>query len=129
MVGPAKAWHNGNAQPLPRIVFELILEQPVHASWRLRKFCPTRNCAQPHHHKLSTVVPLDGSSMEPLPPRAFAAEISFDMDEFDVEGAIDTVLSRDDGRELDPASLHALYPVYSEEEFAAALAEIRAQRL
>lgn len=129
--GPRLTHHDGRAQPLVRVLFELILGEPMHPTWRLRRLCANLDCCQPHHFEPEMIFRTDGRQTEPLPPRALIPRDFMVLEQqSDPEEVVDTVLMYEDGRTLTPEQLvERCGGAYSADEFITALARIRAEGL
>lgn len=118
--GPRTVWHDKAPTPPMRVLFELMFDQPMHASWRLLRLCPTRHCCQPAHWGLKLI---RGPDMAPLPVKLdhlLEAELTLD-------DVIDMILMVD-GRQGDPTALAERFDV-SVDLINQALAQIREEGL
>lgn len=124
--------HEGRMQTTIRVIFELIYEQPMHKSWKLRRVCHNPDCLNPHHWQPEMIFRVDGTTTVPLPPRTYEIRgiVSFADLPTDPEDVIDTVLGIEDGRRMTPDELEDYTKgLYTAEEFATALIRIRAEGL
>lgn len=84
--------HGASTTTTARAMVEGALGEPLSPNWRLRKLCPSPDCAQPNHYTLEA---LQRPPFSPLPARLFRAEIdafvsAADPDD-DVLGAIESL--------------------------------------
>ena len=91
--GRKKFWHDGQARDVPKILAELSLGRPLHASWRLQRLCPNADCVQLAHYRVQQVWRVN---VIPEPPPAGPVLIVEDT----LDDCIDTIL----GLELRAAS-------------------------
>lgn len=130
--GPKLIWHDGRTQPTVRVLFELIYDQPMHPTWKLRRICHSPECRTPHHWQPEMIFRADGTVPVPLPPRTYDFhDMSALMDlPNDPEEVIDTVLMYEGGRNMTPEQLVERSNGFATaEEFATALERIRAEGL
>ncbi|NBB16292.1 hypothetical protein GVN21_13075 [Caulobacter sp. SLTY] len=114
-------------------LFELILDRPLHKSWRPIRLCASPDCRNPLHYELTVINHTDGTIGENLPLRCFrnhlAQQLAGEVED-DPEDVIDTVLSVDGGRDMTPEALSERFMGgYTPAQFAEALKAIRAQGL
>lgn len=96
MAGPRNLIIAGKTRTLISALFELILEEPLHPSWRPFRLCGIETCRNLLHYELRTVHHCDGTISEDLPIRCFRAgsdAAMADAVEDDPEDVIDTVLT------------------------------------
>lgn len=114
-------------------IFELILDRPLHKSWRPYRLCGIATCRNPLHYELRTIHHVDGTASENLPMRCFQIDLANQLAgavEDDPEDVIDTVLAIEGGREMTPDELHERTTgIYSPSQYATALEAIHAQGL
>lgn len=133
MPGPAAIRATGSTRTTIGALFELILEQPLHKSWRPLRLCASHTCRNPLHYELTIINHVDGTVAENLPMRCYRNQLAQQLAgevEDDPEDVIDTVLSVDGGPDMTPEALNERFMnIYSVGQFADALKAIRSQGL
>lgn len=131
ILGPKLMHHEGRAQTTVRVIFELIYDQPMHKTWKLRRLCWNPDCVNPHHWQPELTFRADGTTTVPLPPRTYAIRVASTSElPTDPEEVIDTVLMYEGGRDMTPEQLvEKTHGDYTIDDFVAALARIRAEGL
>lgn len=127
--GPQLVKYEGRAHTTVRVLFEIIFDQPLHKTWKLKRLCGRRECVNPLHFRVEHIFRSDGTKLEPLPARCYRLAI-LGEEPTSIDDVIDTILSIDDGRTMSPDE-HVGYwnGLYNADEFAIALERIRAEGL
>ncbi len=122
--------HEGRKHPLARVIFELIFDQPMHPTWKLRRLCANEDCRQPHHHRVELVYRVNEIA-EPLPGRVWVPrDIAVQDLPNAPEEVIDTVLMYEGGRDMTPEQLVERSKGFATaDEFAIALERIHTEGL
>ncbi|NBB16293.1 hypothetical protein GVN21_13080 [Caulobacter sp. SLTY] len=131
--GPVVIKHGRSTRRTISAIFELILDRPLHKSWRPTRLCGIETCRNPLHYELRTIHHVDGTVSEPLPMRCFQIDLAQQLAgevEDDPEDVIDTLLAIEGGRDMTPDELHERTAgIYSPSQYAAALEAIHAEGL
>jgi hypothetical protein len=118
--GPSHVWA-GKPTRTMRVIFEILYEQPMHETWRLRRGCPTEHCANPAHWRLHHHL-TPGLTLKPLPVTYEEKLVQPDT----VEDVYELIMMRD---ERDPEAIYEWLSDYSPSLIDTALAQIKAEAI